>query len=60
MWALASTLTPPTEATNSRSGGLLWWPDEAQGQHLEVLHNRGEVELISGAGQATQTHARKR
>jgi hypothetical protein len=48
----ASRLTPPIYAHNSRAGGLWWWPDEAQGQRLEVLHDRGEVELISGTGQA--------
>ena len=32
---------------NSRAGVLWRRPDEAQGQHLEVLHDRGEMELIT-------------
>jgi len=46
----ASTLTPPIDARNSRAGVLWWRPDEAQGQRLEVLRDRGEVELVSGTG----------
>jgi|RhiMethySRZTD1v2_1073278.scaffolds.fasta_scaffold3156726_1 hypothetical protein len=45
----ASTLMPPIHATQLTRG---WRLDEAQSQRLEVLHDRSEVELISGAGQA--------
>src|SRR5262245_40190340 len=42
---------------NSRVGRLWWRPDEVEGQRLEVLHDGGEMELVSGARQAAQPHA---
>ena len=38
------TPTPPTKARNSRARRACRWPDKAQSQGLEVLHNRCEME----------------
>src|SRR5262245_41525214 len=54
MRASASTLTPPTDATQlTRRRAVV----AAGGGAVEVLHDGSEVELVAGAGQAAQPHA---
>ena len=36
------------------------WTEQATGQHLEILHDGGEVELIASAGEAAQSKALER
>src|SRR5262245_25696019 len=55
--ASASTPTHQLTRRNSRVGRFGRWPNEAQGQCLEVLYDGGEVELVARAREAAQPQA---
>lgn len=50
----------PTHSRNehySRARRPRWRPDETERHRLQVLNSGGEVELVTGSGQAAQPHA---